>query len=404
MADLQTTGLQIRTVTEIKDEIESILKSAVSENLDFSASTLLGQLTSIVANQLGTLEELLMEIYTAMDPASAAGDALDRLAAITGVSRIGGRSTSISVELTFDSDPTERTYSAGTILLAPQGNETKIFTNVNDVVVSPFQSIVSDVSMASIDFEAIPIVLGPSGPGTLSVLIDEVPAGLLAADGKSLIVFGFPQESDTSLRARRTKEIFLPGTGTTNAILSALLAAFPDAKSIKVFDNPTGVVVDSIDPYAVEAVILAPLTTPDDIAQVIFDQKSAGTPTSGNTEGIAIDSQNNTHLIKYTEPVEVPVTIDIRIQYHGVAYPGKEAVKSALSQKAIKEWLPGDDVHASEIIHWIFSDIAGIKGVQVAIDSLIIGANIQTKSINTREVAIVAELGDITITDEEVSE
>ena len=87
MADLDSTGLTTATQAEILASIEADERAEISEALDLSTSSPLGQLNRIVSRAVALSEESLAAVYNAIDPDSASGDALFRLRALTGTIR-----------------------------------------------------------------------------------------------------------------------------------------------------------------------------------------------------------------------------------------------------------------------------------------------------------------------------
>ena len=101
MAGLTTDGFEIKTLAEIKAEIEQLQLENVDANLNQSADSVIGQINAIFANQLREVWELVQAVYTSAYPDTASGQALSYLAAMTGTIR---RSATPSTCLLYTSD------------------------------------------------------------------------------------------------------------------------------------------------------------------------------------------------------------------------------------------------------------------------------------------------------------
>jgi uncharacterized phage protein gp47/JayE len=392
MATFVSGGLETRTVAEIKEIIEGIQTADISDVLDQSSTSPLGQFNAIIANQLATVEEALANLYSIIDPDSAWGDALNRLSAITGTTRRPGRATTISASLFFDQTGT---FPAGSLLANPVGS-TISFANDQTLVVSAVPHTASNVLMRASITGSVQVVAGPSGPLSLTQIASPSP-GWTKIEGTGTIIIGQAAETDAELRARRTEELFSQGTTSTAGITSRV-RQIDGVISCITLDNTGSVTIDNIPPYGVETVVWGGFDNTE-VAQTIYEAKSAGTPTSGNTEVVITDTSGYNHRIRFTIPVAVPVTLDITIGYQaGGAYGGDQAVKERIMERALQYWVPGRDVVPSQIISWIMS-VGGVLEVS-AID---INSNPTKLEIDGREIAEIQSINDITITSSPVT-
>jgi uncharacterized phage protein gp47/JayE len=390
MATLTYSGLSIRTVTQIKEAIELALRETVSPNIDLSSSTLIGQFVSIIANQLALEEEALASIYSYLDPNTAEGDALDRISAFTATQRRPAIKTSLSASLLFSQ---VGTFPSGTLLASPLGNEQVTFENVHDVVVLSVPHTATNVLMRATDPGPVNVILGPTGPGSLTQIVTPT-NGWDGIFGTSNLSQGSFSESDTDLRFRRTIELFSPGTTSVNGIAADLSSQISNIKTLAVLDNPTASTVDGIPPYAFEVIISAAEASDEDIGRVIFENKSAGAPTHGNREVIIEDDFNNSHIIRFSRPQEIPISIvaDLTVR-PGSLYPGQDQVRQAIITNATSSFVPGLDASPSQVSHWIFDSVPGV----LSVDNITINGSSTRFPISIRELAVITSSLDITI-------
>lgn len=108
MAGLTNQGLEIRRLTEVRDGLREQAVATFSdllkegEILDTSSASTLGRLIGIISPSQADLWEALQEVYSAFDPNSATGIALDNLVAFAGIVRKGATASTARILVTGD--------------------------------------------------------------------------------------------------------------------------------------------------------------------------------------------------------------------------------------------------------------------------------------------------------------
>lgn len=97
---LTETGFIAPSVEEMRDAINSALRSVFGPSLDLSDGSILGQIIGIVSERLGDLWELGEAVNSSMDPDQATGTNLDALCALTGTIRESARASIAKLMLT----------------------------------------------------------------------------------------------------------------------------------------------------------------------------------------------------------------------------------------------------------------------------------------------------------------
>jgi hypothetical protein len=82
-----TTGFSQKDLQDILDEIVTDERSKFGPDINTSATSVLGQINGIFADQIHQLWQVAAAVYRSQYPDSASGDALNNVAAITGVLR-----------------------------------------------------------------------------------------------------------------------------------------------------------------------------------------------------------------------------------------------------------------------------------------------------------------------------
>lgn len=87
MAYVGETGLQRKTLQEVRLEIEQALKNVFGVSFETSVDSPNGLLISQLSLSISNIWELAQEVYISRDPAQASGVTLDWIAALSGLSR-----------------------------------------------------------------------------------------------------------------------------------------------------------------------------------------------------------------------------------------------------------------------------------------------------------------------------
>lgn len=385
MAELTSAGLEIQTQDEIRKSIETDQRAEISDRLDLSTSSPLGQANRIVARALAMGEEALAALYMAIDPDSATGDALLRLCALTGTIREPATKSRVSVTINVNPG----TYAIGTLFAAPTGRPSDRFVNAEAVV---------NGGGAAANFAAVfeAVTAGPVQATASTLAIATPVAGWNSIVSHPDATVGEAEETEAALRARRNQEVEAPGSSSTSGIAADILREVPLVETCYVVENDTDAVVDSIPAHAIEVVVYGPAvpTAADDdqVAAQIQASKAAGIGTYGTTSRTILDSEGQSHAIKFTRPVTVTPTIAVTLQYLSSAYAGDSAVKAKIVERAAEVQIPGRDVDWSSVISWCH-EVAGVLRVT---NVTIAGVSMTNLVVTSRQVASIL-LANITV-------
>lgn len=388
MADLDSTGLSTATQAEILASIEADERAEISESLDLSTSSPLGQLNRIVARAIALLEEGIAAVYNAIDPDTATGDALFRLRALTGTVREAAQYGEALVTTTF----TAGTYAAGSLVFYPAGDPVRRFANVLEVV--------SAGGAQDVLYRAE--VIGTAGnypggsPGGSAVLIPV--SGWISLDAVVSFSLGTDIETEAAFRTRANAEVESPGSSSPSGIVADLTREIPEIVSAFVTENDTDATVDSIPPHAIEVVVFGGTDDPAVAAQILAS-KAAGIGTYGTTTETVYDDENQPHAISFTRPASVaidPITLTLAVSANG--YAGDAAVEAHLAARALETFVPGRDAAWSMFVSWAL-EVAGV----LRVSAVNLGAGAFTDvAITSRQIATV-DVADITITSAEAT-
>lgn len=384
MAELTSTGLETRTQAEILAQIEADQRAEISTSLDQSTSSPLGQVNRLFARSLALSEEALAALYLAVDPDSATGDALDRLAALSGTVREPAQASRIAAVFDLDAG----TYAAGTLAAAPTGRPGDRFTNATEITSAGGNTAVILLAEETGPTVVPANVLEIAGPvsGWNSIVSSE------AAD------VGAARETDAALRQRRTREVESPGSASASGIVADITRTLPLVLSAYTVENDTDSTVDSIPPHSIEVIVFGPdsPTSEDDeaVAAQILASKAAGIGTYGTTSVTVLDDEDQPHLIRFTRPAEVPLTVTLTVQTRAGTYAGDASLAAYLAERAEAELEPGLDVAGSMIAAWAHGVAGVLRVTSVTVNG---GAAWAVQTITSRQIATL-DAGDVTVT------
>lgn len=346
-----STGFNPKLIADILSDIEAQQKTDFGSTINTGGESVLGQLNATFAASVAEAWEVLNAVYRSLYPDSATGEALDNVAAITGVTRLPATHSTI----TIDCGGTN-----GTVLLTGRVVSVDV---TGERFVSTEDATISGGTVA-VAFESENF--GPIALSNGQALTIETPVpGWDTADANEDAVLGEDLETDAELRLRRASLLQASATATIEAIRADVLAV-DGVLQCYVFENVSNV-TDSrnLPPKSFEVLVQLAAGTPTvDVAQAIFDTKPAGIETYGHsptdvTETIT-DSMGQDHDINFTEAVEVDIYMRADVTYNAATYPtdGDQQIKDAL--KALIDALQVGD---SVIYERMQAEVFAISGV-----------------------------------------
>ena len=195
--------------------------------------------------------------------------------------------------------------------------------------------------------------------------IGELDAIAVAVGGWSAVynyVAGDPGEdleSDESLRLRRTIAAKSGKARATDPAIELALLDVPGVSSAIVKSN-RGFTTDDEGVPGKAFVSLVVGGNDNDIAKCIYENQPSGIQSYGNTSVNITDSHGIEQQISFSRPTVVYLWVKVTYSlYDEEAFPGQDAVKTALVEWAEREYTLGKDVISTRINQGLY-DVPGI--------------------------------------------
>lgn len=418
---LSPTGLAIKSLSVIRADLESAVRSALGISLVLGDSSCLGIILGILAERYAELWALMQAVYASQDPDSATGMSLDQICKLTGTLRPGATSSQAILTFTGASladvpngsivqtestnQPFATTQDGVTAALAAWttttpyvvGNRvtangncyqcsgsgvsasggsgpagTDFFTPITDNTAT---WIFLGVGVGAIDIPALALNSGvvTAVAGDLSDIQTPIPSISNAVNVLDAVL-GSLAYSDAQLRALRETELAGDGSGTAQAIQAKLDQLVgqegTDVLSAKVYNNPTDTTdaTKGIPPHAIMALVQYATPPPGSdpaadaaVSGVIYSQVVAGIATAGSSSATFTDSQGLSHVVFWQVASPLASYVRVVLEYDPDLYPsdGDAEVKAAVASITLNI---GQSLFASKVVPAIFA-VPGVLNV-----------------------------------------
>lgn len=347
MSGVTAEGFVIKTLEEIKLELQQDFQAEFGSNVELDEREPIGQLIGIMADRFASLWELAEDIYHSGTADGAVGASLDNVAALTGTARRAATYSLVTV-----------TCTGAPATVIPAG---RIFRTADTA--ARFATI-ADATIEGGGTVAVPCKAVESGQvkalaGSLTVIETPV-AGLTSVTNSLDADEGEPIESDYDLRLRRASELQSSANAALEAVRSAV-AQIAEVESCTVFENDTAFTNgDGMPPHSIEVLVHGGDDT--EIAQKIFETKAAGITAYGDTVEVVVDSEGNSHNIGFSRPDVQDIYCDIALDVDANEYPvgGDALIETAILAWAESTFGAGRDVTASGIEAVCFRTVGGV--------------------------------------------
>lgn len=339
MSGVTLTGFDRKLFAEILADVERFQREKISSFLILDETTAIGNVNSIICDELAELWEALENVYKSFDPDDAVGAALEALAALTGVEREppkkGRVAATVGVGVGFSA-------SAGAMVAHVSGQPENRWISTEDISAPGGGSF--DLVFESENAGSQAVALA----GNLNVIAQPL-SGWVSVTNAADAVPGEDIETIEALRKRREDSLAVQGSATAPGIKSDI-AKIEGVDSVSVFENDQNVTVGGLPPHSVRVVVFdgdPPALADETIAAEIYKTKAAGASTFGGISTDVPDVNENGDLITILWDRAVQLEIFVEIDFVGDA--DAEDVKEAIvSQGNLLD--TGEDVIRNKLL------------------------------------------------------
>lgn len=329
MADfgVTDTGYVLPTQQQLLALMEADERATIHPNVDVSSDSVLGQINGVVTRQLMIGYEGQQITYYSNDPDAVEGLLQTMLAKLTGTPRLAATKSTVTCACDLDGGTV---LEAGVALAGVAGAPSSLWTPVED-----FTAPTSGTHLVL--FEATQTGPRTANHDTITVRVTQI-VGWNGVTNPNDADPGTDVESDQELRVRREAELQGGGAANPEAIRAALLQiggrVGPFVLSAWVLNNVTDTFdANGLPPHSTEAIIWDGPTAPvdnDTIAQVLWDEGSAGIRNFGTSSGIAKDKLGDEHTVYFSRVQQIPIYLSFALTPRK-GYVGDLAFKAAVA-------------------------------------------------------------------------
>ncbi len=300
---LDNTGLTIKTLTEIIDEITAAMQVIYGSDINVDPNSPDGQQINLYAQAARDQLELLVQIFNSFDPDSVSGTLLARRFAINGVPKTPGSYTIQPVSITVDSSLTlyglDQSVEEVFTVSDDNGNEFYLIT-----------TIALDTETASLPFRAAEIGKVETLQNTITNQV-TITTGVTAVNNPLVATStGVDEETDARYRVRRNKSFQLQAQSPADAVEAGLLDTEGVTDALvgeNVTDSPAGgIAAHGIWTIVENGTDLAVATT-------IYRKKSSGCDMTGAVTQAVARPNAQSITIKFDRPINTDLHIELGI-------------------------------------------------------------------------------------------
>lgn len=440
MIELTSAGLVIESLEEIRDGLDSDLKSALGPQIDTTDGSVFGVVHGILAERLALIQEAVQAVHASQNPDAATGSSLASLCALTGTVPLLATEGTVTLTLTGDAATVvpagsiastvvtedqwvtdaeatlvaltawasstayvvgdRRTNSGrayvcvGAGTSAGSGGPTTAVDSITD------NTVIWDYigeGAAAVDVAATAAETGPIVATAGAITTVETPiSGWSSVRNLLDATPGTDAESDEDLRVRREVELQAAGTSPQDAIRTDL-AGVSGVTAVRVFMNVTDSTdADGVPPHSVEALVSG--GTDAAIRTQLLASVAAGIRCHGTTSGTAVDAEGVSQTVAFSRPDEIEIYVIADLVIDEDTYPadGDDQVKAAIVTYGDAQ-VTGKNAVSSALIAQVFSIPGVLEVTDLFIGTAPAPASSATITIALRELAVF-DTSRITVT------
>lgn len=329
MADnyIDKDGLHTQTITEIKEQLTSEYRSIYGDDITVDSDTPDGQRINIEAQAKADVLDYSKQIYNSFDVDTVIGTAQDRLYKINNVYRQNADYTFVAVSVTIDRPVTLQGLDDNVSSATGSGYTVSDEIGTNFILVNSVT--LTNAGTYELEFRAEKIGAVDVSPNTITNMVTVI-AGVTGVVnlGKQYIT-GNTQETDSQFRIRRNRSTAISGQGFYDSLEGQLLS-IPNVTAAVVYENTPDEknIPQSLLDSAIWCIVEGGLN--NDIAQVIYANRTLGCAMIGSTTGTVERPDGSTFTARFDRPQAQSLYITLTVKSKVGLPPDTDYIKSEL--------------------------------------------------------------------------
>lgn len=370
---VDATGIYAPTYSEILEWLQGQFLSIYGADVSLDNSTQDGQWIGIIAQAVNASNQAMIAAFNSFRPSFAQGAGLSSVVKINGISRDG------------------ETYSTCDVVISGTVGATITNGSVRDTLYKYLWSLPTTVSIpagGTITVTATCTTAGAVmlGAGTLTIIATPTD-GWASVTNATASAPGQSVQTDASLRLQQSGSTMLPSQTVLDGIEGGILS-LSGVTAVCGYENDT----DAADANSIPAYSTCMVVEGGDaaeIATVIANKKTMGSPTFGNTTETVTDSYGNSRSISFQRAVTTTITVAINL----TALTGyTDAIGSSITS-AVADYISGltigTTIYAGRV--YSYANLASADGGDTyEIDSITLGTSGGTSGLSKITLAFDA--------------
>ena len=387
--EITDSGIISPTTSEIKQAIQTVFTNAFGTDLSLDDATPQGVLIDDLAALKQASNSILLYLANQFNPEFASGIFQDALANLYFIQRKSATHSIVTCRCIGVNGTVLNGISSGNPALAQTSNGDIFECVVGGIIGNPDGNNQYQTP-GYIDLVFRSVETGPISCGANTVnSIYQVVVGWDSVNNSASGTVGQLEENRAQFEKRRVESLALQATGSLAAV-QAGLANISGVEDYKVYENVTGSSVTvkgvTLKPHSVWICVNSGVSA-DDIAKVIYDNKSAGCDTNGSQSCSYTDPTTGVEYnYYYDNPTDVDTYIKVTVQ-SSLPVETVLAMKQAIwdnfnGEDGSVAITIGDDVYAGRFFKPLSSFDANIIQIQVSKSAASGYANYLTYNMN----------------------
>jgi uncharacterized phage protein gp47/JayE len=364
---LDGNGLQVKTLSELIEDCEDGYKEIYGDDINIDSNSPDGQQINLLAQMGVDIRELISNVYNSFNPDNALGVVLDQRVALNNIEREEGTYTIVPVDITCS----QSTPLTGLDDQSEDAEPTGDIYTVQDDSGNEFY-LIDSVTLPSgettVNFRAKEIGNVEVTTETITTQTTVVLGVTSLTNTSSVSTQGTDQESDSTLKIRRTKSRANASFGYLNGLQGKLLAV-DGVTDAKAYENKTDSVdSDGIPAHGVWAIVEG--GTDANIAAVMESTLNPGVNMKGD-ESYTLDTPagvGQVYLFDRPEDEDLYIQFDIQPTEDDATF--SEPIKTAIKEYIVenKTYSIGEYAETSSLTATIKAALDSLSGEGVPVN------------------------------------